>query len=161
MHENAKPGSSCSTRPSETELAWLLILAGTRLACFSERDCQLVPAPPWILGSITDERWPTAHASPTETESSPCRGYIVLLACSLIRLTGLINMPTSLASLLLLSSLAGSTLAAPTVSLLIDNGYASTGTLSIKSVLSAVSTRKGSAFHFGSTYDTYAPNQVC
>ena len=38
------------------------------------------------------------------------------------------------------------------------SGYASSGTLSIKSILSKVSTRKGQAFHFGSTYDTYDTN---
>ncbi|KAF8316680.1 glycoside hydrolase [Clavulina sp. PMI_390] len=68
-------------------------------------------------------------------------------------------MVSTLASVVVLTSLAAPALAVPTVSLLIDNGYASSGTLSIKSVLSAVSSRKGSAFHFGSTYDTYAPNQ--
>lgn len=67
-------------------------------------------------------------------------------------------MSPSLASLLTLSSLISHTLAVPTVSLLIDNGYASTGTLSIHSILSAVSTKKGQAFHFGSTYDTYDAN---
>lgn len=68
-------------------------------------------------------------------------------------------MSTPLASLLILAALASPSLAVPTVSLLIDNGYASSGTLSIKSVLSNVSTRKGSTFHFGSTYDTYTAAQ--
>jgi endo-1,4-beta-xylanase len=61
----------------------------------------------------------------------------------------------SLASFVLLAVLASPALAqSPTVSLLIDlPGYASSGTLNIKSTLSSVSTRKGAAFHFGSTYE--------
>jgi endo-1,4-beta-xylanase len=62
---------------------------------------------------------------------------------------------SSLASFVLLAVLAGPTLAqTPTVSLLIDNGYPSTGTLSLRSVLASVATRKGQTFHFGSTWDT-------
>jgi endo-1,4-beta-xylanase len=38
-------------------------------------------------------------------------------------------------------------------------GYASSGTLNIQSVLQQVSARKGSTFHFGSTYESYSPNQ--
>ncbi|KAF8316682.1 glycoside hydrolase [Clavulina sp. PMI_390] len=68
-------------------------------------------------------------------------------------------MAATLASVLIFS-LATPALAVPTVSLLIDNGYASSGTLSIKSILSSVSSRKGSTFHFGSTYDTYSTNQA-
>lgn len=67
-------------------------------------------------------------------------------------------MSGALASFLFLAAIASPSLAVPTVSLLIDNGYASTGTLSIKTVLQNVSTKKGQAFHFGSTYDTYDAN---
>lgn len=67
-------------------------------------------------------------------------------------------MSGALASLLFLAALASPSVAVPTVSLLIDNGYASTGTLNIKTVLQNVSTKKGQAFHFGSTYDTYDAN---
>lgn len=64
-------------------------------------------------------------------------------------------MARSLAAFVLLGVLAAPAFAqTPTVSLLIDNGYPSSGTLNLKSVLQAVSTRKGSQFHFGSTYDT-------
>ena len=66
---------------------------------------------------------------------------------------------SSSSKLLLWAALASPALAVPTVSLLIDHGYASSGTLNIKSVLSAVSSRKGSTFHFGSTYDTYTAAQ--
>jgi endo-1,4-beta-xylanase len=62
----------------------------------------------------------------------------------------------SLYGFVLLAVLASPALAqTPTVSLLIDNGYPSTGTLNLRSVLSQVATLKGGAFHFGSTYDTY------
>jgi hypothetical protein len=63
----------------------------------------------------------------------------------------------SLTAFVLLAVLASPALAqAPTVSLLIDlPGFASNGTLNLRSTLSAVSTRKGQAFHFGSTYETY------
>ena len=65
----------------------------------------------------------------------------------------------SLTSFVLLAVLASPALAqTPTVSLLIDHGYPSSGTLNIKSVLNDVSTRKGQTFHFGSTYDTYDSN---
>nr|GAT43893.1 glycoside hydrolase [Mycena chlorophos] len=47
----------------------------------------------------------------------------------------------------------------PAVSLLIDNGYPSSGTLNIASVLTQVSAKKGQTFHFGSTYDTYDADQ--
>jgi endo-1,4-beta-xylanase len=62
----------------------------------------------------------------------------------------------------LLAALAPSVLAAtlPTVSLLIDNGYASTGALNLRSTLKQVSTRKGAAFHFGSTYEASYANQT-
>jgi endo-1,4-beta-xylanase len=65
----------------------------------------------------------------------------------------------SLASFVLLAVLASPALAqTPTVSLLIDlSGYASSGTLNIKSTLSQVAARKGE-FHFGSTYDTSYPS---
>ncbi|KAG8842845.1 hypothetical protein FRB96_004707 [Tulasnella sp. 330] len=68
-------------------------------------------------------------------------------------------MSFAITSFLFLTAVASPVFAVPTVSLLIDHGYASTGTLNVKSVLSAVSTRKGSAFHFGSTYDTYTAAQ--
>lgn len=51
-------------------------------------------------------------------------------------------------------------ISAPTVDLLIDHGYQSSGTLSLRSTLSSVATRKGQTFHFGSTYDTSAANQA-
>jgi endo-1,4-beta-xylanase len=61
----------------------------------------------------------------------------------------------SLTAFVLLAVLASPALAqTPAVSLLIDQpGYASSGALNIKSTLSSVSTRKGAAFHFGSTYE--------
>ncbi|KAG8842842.1 hypothetical protein FRB96_004704, partial [Tulasnella sp. 330] len=68
-------------------------------------------------------------------------------------------MSFGITSFFFLTALASPVFAAPTVSLLIDHGYPSTGTLNIKSVLTSVSTRKGSAFHFGSTYDTYTAAQ--
>lgn len=68
-------------------------------------------------------------------------------------------MSLAITSFLFITAYVSPALAVPTVSLLIDNGYASSGTLSIKSVLSSVSARKGSAFHFGSTYDTYTAAQ--
>ncbi|KAJ6468506.1 glycoside hydrolase superfamily [Mycena vitilis] len=61
----------------------------------------------------------------------------------------------SLTSFVLLAVLTAPALAqSPTVSLLIDNGFPSTGTLSLRSVLDSVSARKGQTFHFGSTWDT-------
>jgi endo-1,4-beta-xylanase len=66
----------------------------------------------------------------------------------------------SLASFVLLAVLASPILAAPapTVSLLIDQkGYASSGAINLKSTLQKVASRKGGAFHFGSTYDTSYP----
>jgi endo-1,4-beta-xylanase len=64
----------------------------------------------------------------------------------------------SLTGFVLLAVLASPALAqTPTVSLLIDKGYPSSGTLNIKSTLKQVSTRKGAAFHFGSTYETAYP----
>ncbi|KAJ7783946.1 glycoside hydrolase superfamily [Mycena maculata] len=47
----------------------------------------------------------------------------------------------------------------PAVSLLIDNGYPSTGSIDLTTVLADVSTKKGQTFHFGSTYDTYDADQ--
>jgi endo-1,4-beta-xylanase len=65
----------------------------------------------------------------------------------------------SLAGFILLAVLASPALAqTPTVSLLIDHDYPSSGTLNIKSVLKEVSTRKGAPFHFGSTYETSYPS---
>jgi endo-1,4-beta-xylanase len=66
----------------------------------------------------------------------------------------------SLSVFVLLAVLASPALAqAPTVSLLIDlPGFASNGTLNLRSTLSAVSMRKGQAFHFGSTYETSYPD---
>jgi endo-1,4-beta-xylanase len=65
----------------------------------------------------------------------------------------------SLTGFVLLAVLASPALAqTPTVSLLIDNGYPSSGTLNIKSTLKQVATRKGAPFHFGSTYETSYPS---
>jgi endo-1,4-beta-xylanase len=66
----------------------------------------------------------------------------------------------SFASFVLLAVLASPALAqSPTVSLLIDQaGYASSGTISLHSTLQQVASRKGGAFHFGSTYDTSYPS---
>jgi endo-1,4-beta-xylanase len=66
----------------------------------------------------------------------------------------------SISALILLAVLASPALAqAPTVSLLIDlPNFASNGTLNLRSTLSAVSTRKGQSFHFGSTYETSYPD---
>ncbi|KAJ7854093.1 glycoside hydrolase superfamily [Mycena olivaceomarginata] len=49
--------------------------------------------------------------------------------------------------------------AQPDVSLLIDNGYPSTGSLNLVPILAQVSAKKGQTFHFGSTYDTYDADQ--
>jgi endo-1,4-beta-xylanase len=58
-------------------------------------------------------------------------------------------------SLVLLCALASPVLSQPAVSLLIDfAGYNKSGTLNLRSILNSVSARKGSTFHFGSTYDT-------
>lgn len=95
-------------------------------------------------------------------ELSPFTSYLFHKSSwftTLSTLQCLLLMSSTLTSLAVLSVLVSPALAAPTVSLLIDNGYASSGTLNIKTVLQNVSTRKGSTFHFGSTYDTYAPNQ--
>ena len=62
---------------------------------------------------------------------------------------------SSLKSFVLAAVVAAPALAVNTVDLLIDHGYASTGALNLRSVLSSVATRKGQTFHFGSTYDTY------
>ncbi|KAJ6496949.1 glycoside hydrolase superfamily [Mycena vulgaris] len=48
--------------------------------------------------------------------------------------------------------------AQPAVSLLIDHGYPSTGSLNLGPVLAQVAAKKGT-FHFGSTYDTYEADQ--
>jgi endo-1,4-beta-xylanase len=48
--------------------------------------------------------------------------------------------------------------AQPAVSLLIDHGYPSTGSLNLGPVLAQVAAKKGT-FHFGSTYDTYETDQ--
>lgn len=61
-----------------------------------------------------------------------------------------------LQALVVLSVLAAPVLSQPAVSLLIDfAGYQSTGSLNLRSTLQQVAARKGSTFHFGSTYDTY------
>ncbi|KZV77349.1 glycoside hydrolase family 10 protein [Peniophora sp. CONT] len=65
---------------------------------------------------------------------------------------------SSLRSFVLVAVAAAPALAVSTVDLLIDHGYASTGTINLRSVLASVATRKGQTFHFGSTYDTYNPN---
>jgi endo-1,4-beta-xylanase len=63
-----------------------------------------------------------------------------------------------LTGFVLLALLASPALAqTPTVSLLIDGAYPASGTLNIKSVLKQVSARKGAAFHFGSTYESFYP----
>ena len=62
---------------------------------------------------------------------------------------------SSLKSFVLAAVVAAPALAVNTVDLLIDHGYASTGTINLRSVLASVATRKGQTFHFGSTYDTY------
>jgi len=64
-----------------------------------------------------------------------------------------------LASFVALAIFASVARAQPAVSLLIDNGYPSTGSLNIASVLTQVSAKKGQAFHFGSTYDSYDADQ--
>ena len=60
-----------------------------------------------------------------------------------------------LKTLVTLAVLAAPSFAVPTVDLLIDNGYPTSGSLNLRSVLGDVATRKGQTFHFGSTYDTY------
>ncbi|KAJ7184901.1 glycoside hydrolase superfamily [Mycena filopes] len=57
-----------------------------------------------------------------------------------------------------LASLASVARAQPAVSLLIDHGFPSTGTLNLNTVLAAVTAKKGT-FHFGSTYDTFDADQ--
>jgi endo-1,4-beta-xylanase len=68
----------------------------------------------------------------------------------------------SLYSFVLLAVLASSALAQTTVSLLIDlPGYTASGTLpNLSNTLTQVSSRKGSAFRFGSTYDSYTSSQT-
>jgi endo-1,4-beta-xylanase len=39
-------------------------------------------------------------------------------------------------------------------------GYASSGTLNLRSVLAQVATRKGATFHFGSTYEANSQNEA-
>ncbi|KAJ7491727.1 glycoside hydrolase superfamily [Mycena galericulata] len=65
-----------------------------------------------------------------------------------------------LASFVALAMFAAVARAQPAVSLLIDNGYASTGAINLAPILTQVSAKKGSAFHFGSTYDTYEADQA-
>ncbi|KZV77385.1 carbohydrate-binding module family 1 protein [Peniophora sp. CONT] len=60
----------------------------------------------------------------------------------------------SLSSFVLLAVIAAHALAVPTVDLLIDHGYATSGDIDLRTVLAAVTTRKGQTFHFGSTYNT-------
>ncbi|KAJ6506808.1 glycoside hydrolase superfamily [Mycena sanguinolenta] len=48
--------------------------------------------------------------------------------------------------------------AQPAVSLLIDHGYPSTGTINLVPILANVTAKKGT-FHFGSTFDTYEADQ--
>ena len=49
-------------------------------------------------------------------------------------------------------------LSAPTVDLLIDNGYEKTGNINLREVLLSVSQRKGQPFHFGSTLNISVPH---
>jgi endo-1,4-beta-xylanase len=67
----------------------------------------------------------------------------------------------SLSSFVLIAMLVSPALAqAPTVSLLIDlPDFAKSGTINLRSTLASVSSRKGQAFHFGSTFDTSYPDQ--
>ncbi|KAJ7195143.1 glycoside hydrolase superfamily [Mycena haematopus] len=67
-------------------------------------------------------------------------------------------MPKLLASLVGLAVFVSVARAQPAVSLLIDNGYPSTGAINLVSILANVTAKKGT-FHFGSTYDTYEANQ--
>ncbi|VDB95864.1 unnamed protein product [Peniophora sp. CBMAI 1063] len=60
----------------------------------------------------------------------------------------------SLSSFISLVVVAAPALAVPTVDLLIDHGYATGGDIDLRTVLAAVSTRKGQTFRFGSTYNT-------
>ena len=64
-----------------------------------------------------------------------------------------------LASFVALAIFAAVARAQPAVSLLIDNGYPSTGSINLAPILAQVSTKKGQAFHFGSTYDSYDADQ--
>lgn len=65
-----------------------------------------------------------------------------------------------LKSFVILSVLAAPALSQTAVSLLVDfAGYQSSGTLNLRSTLQNVSSRKGSPFMFGSSYDTYLSNQ--
>ncbi|KAF7339197.1 Beta-xylanase [Mycena venus] len=64
-----------------------------------------------------------------------------------------------LASFVALAIFASVARAQPAVSLLIDNGFPSTGSINLAPILTQVSTKKGQTFHFGSTYDTYEANQ--
>ncbi|KAJ7620786.1 glycoside hydrolase superfamily [Mycena rosella] len=63
-----------------------------------------------------------------------------------------------LASFMALAIFASVARAQPAVSLLIDHGYPSTGSLNLGPVLAQVAAKKGT-FHFGSTYDTYEADQ--
>jgi endo-1,4-beta-xylanase len=63
-----------------------------------------------------------------------------------------------LSSFVALAIFASVARAQPAVSLLIDHGFPSTGTLNLNTVLAAVQAKKGT-FHFGSTYDTFDADQ--
>ena len=65
-----------------------------------------------------------------------------------------------LASIVSLAVLAASTLAVPTVDLLIDHGAQNSGSIDLRTTLAGVSQRKGQTFHFGSTFDVNGPNQA-
>ncbi|KAF8206844.1 glycoside hydrolase superfamily [Mycena galopus ATCC 62051] len=67
-------------------------------------------------------------------------------------------MPTIISSFVALAIFAAGARAQPAVSLLIDHGYPSTGTLNLVSTLAQVTAKKGT-FHFGSTFDTYEADQ--
>ena len=60
----------------------------------------------------------------------------------------------SLSSFVLIAVIAAPVLSVPTVDLLIDHGYATSGDIDLRTVLAAVASRKGQAFRFGSTYNT-------
>ncbi|KAJ7195792.1 glycoside hydrolase superfamily [Mycena pura] len=64
-----------------------------------------------------------------------------------------------LASFVALAIFASVARAQPAVSLLIDNGFPSTGSINLVPILAQVSTKKGQTFHFGSTYDTFEADQ--
>ncbi|KAJ6452474.1 glycoside hydrolase superfamily [Mycena sanguinolenta] len=64
-----------------------------------------------------------------------------------------------LASFVALAIFAAVARGQPAVSLLIDNGYPSTGSINLVPILADVVAKKGT-FHFGSTYDTYEADQA-